>query len=326
LCHSEKNSKDLELYQQHGFIGVYYWCHALISRDWYRYAELDPKLAVNFENITHDFLIYNRAWSGTREYRLTLAEMLADNDLISCCRTTFSAIDNQLSYTQHTFTNADLAISRDDLHDLYPPNTHVASASADYNNQDYATIGIEVVLETLFDDSRHHLTEKTLRPIACGRPFILVATAGSLKYLKQYGFETFDGIIDETYDTIPDPRERLVAITQEIKRISSLDRNQKRLLWHKLYAIAERNKQLFFSNDWHDRIVKEFKDNFDSAVGQMTALGKWQDKIDHLALHDPDMTRWRNSGRPGLATPEDRIELARWIKEFNSARQQIISI
>ena len=318
LCHSEQNSQDLDFYQQHGFIGVYYWSHALISRDWFRYAKVDPKLIVNFEKITHDFLIYNRAWSGTREYRLTLAEMLADNDLISCCRTTFSAVDDELSYTQHTFANPDLAISRDDLQDLYLPNTHDSGASADYNNQDYASIGIEVVLETLFDDQRRHLTEKTLRPIACGRPFILAATSGSLQYLKQYGFETFDGIIDETYDSIPDPQERLVAITQEIKRISNLDQAQKRLLWGRLYAIAERNKQLFFSNEWHDRIVKEFKDNFELAMSQLTASGKWQNKIDQLALHDPEMTRWRNSGRPGLATSEDRTELARWLKEFNS--------
>jgi len=244
--------------------------------------------------------------------------MLADNDLISCCRTTFSAVDDELSYTQHTFANPDLAISRDDLQDLYLPNTHDSGASADYNNQDYASIGIEVVLETLFDDQRRHLTEKTLRPIACGRPFILAATSGSLQYLKQYGFETFDGIIDETYDSIPDPQERLVAITQEIKRISNLDQAQKRLLWGRLYAIAERNKQLFFSNEWHDRIVKEFKDNFELAMSQLTASGKWQNKIDQLALHDPEMTRWRNSGRPGLATSEDRTELARWLKEFNS--------
>jgi hypothetical protein len=283
LCHSEQNSQDLALYQQHGFIGVYYWSHALIARDWYRYARLDPKLITNFERITHDFLIYNRAWSGTREYRLTLAEMLADNHLISCCKTKFSADDNQLPYTQHTFVNPDLAISRDDLHEIYPPNTHNATASADYSNEDYATTGIEVVLETLFDDSRHHLTEKTLRPIACGRPFILAAAPGSLQYLKQYGFKTFDGILDETYDTILDPRERLKTIVQEIKRISNLDHDQKRLLWTKLYAIAEHNRRLFFSDAWHDLIVNEFKNNLDSAIDALSATGKCQKEQDRLA-------------------------------------------
>ena len=321
LCHSEQNSRDLELYQLHGFIGVYYWSHALIARDWYRYARLDPKLITNFERITHDFLIYNRAWSGTREYRLTLAEMLADNHLISCCKTKFSADDNQLSYTQHTFVNPDFAISRDDLHEIYPPNTHNASASADYSNEDYATTGIEVVLETLFDDSRHHLTEKTLRPIACGRPFILAATPGSLQYLKQYGFKTFDGIIDETYDTILDPRERLKTIVQEIKRISCLGKDKKRLLWDKLYAISEHNKRLFFSDEWHDRIVKEFRDNLNSAINQLTASGKYQDKLDQIASNnDPEMIHWRNTYRPGMPTLEDRKQLTHWIQEKNSPR------
>jgi hypothetical protein len=319
LCHSEKNSRDLELYQQHEFIGVYYWSHALIARDWYRYAELDPKLAVNFENITHDFLIYNRAWSGTREYRLTLMEMLANNDLMCCCRTTFSAVDNQILYTQYKFTNPDLVISRDDLHELYPANTHDANASADYCVEDYATTAIEVVLETLFDDQRQHLTEKALRPIACGRPFILAATPGSLQYLKQYGFETFDGLIDETYDTIADPRQRLAAIVQEIKRITCLDSDQKRLLWVELYKISERNKQLFFSDELHQRIVKEFKDNFDSASKQLTVSGKYQDSLDQIASsNDPEMLRWRGQQRPNSPTSTDRERLAHWIQQHRS--------
>jgi len=292
----------------------------LISQDWYRHARVDPKLTPNFERITHDFLIYNRAWSGTREYRLTLAEMLADNNLISCCHTTFSEFDGQLQYNQHTFANPNLAISRDDLHELYSPNTHDTSASADYSNKDYATIGIEVVLETLFDDSRHHLTEKTLRPIACGRPFMLAATPRSLNYLRQYGFKTFDGLIDETYDTILDPRQRLKTIVQEIKRISCLDKDQKRLLWAKLYSIAEYNKRLFFSNEWHDSIVKEFQDNFNLAINQLTVSGKYQDQVDLIASNDPDMIRWRNTYRSGMPTDQDRELLTCWIQEKNSPR------
>jgi hypothetical protein len=323
LCHSELNSQDLDLYQKHGFIGVYYWSHALVARDWYRYAELDPMLTVNFENITHDFLMYNRAWSGTREYRLTLIEMLANNNLISNCKTSFSAVDNQLHYTQYMFANPDLAISRDDLHEICPPNMYDAGASADYISQDYASTAIEVILETLFDDRRHHLTEKTLRTIACGRPFILVATAGSLQYLKQYGFKTFDGIIDEKYDTILDPQKRLEAIVQEIKRISQLDKEEKRLLWAKLYSIAEYNKKLFFSNEWHQQIVKEFKDNFDLAVSQLTMSGKYQHATDRMAASgDPEILYWRSLRHRGQPTAQDREQLARWLQEKNSPPTQ----
>ena len=320
LCHSEKHSKDLDLYQQNGFIGVYYWSHALIAGDWFRFAKLDPKLVPDFDNIVHDFLIYSRAWSGTREYRLTLAEMLVNCNLISGCQTSFSEFDQQSHYTKHKFANPDLAINRDDLHKIYKANTHDSNSSADYNAEDYNNTAIEVVLETLFDDSRHHLTEKILRPIACGRPFILASTAGSLQYLKQYGFQTFDGLIDESYDLITDSRMRLTAIVQEMKRIHNLDHNEKRLLWSKLYGIAEQNKELFFSVAWQDNIIKEFKQNFESAISQLTATGKYQKEMERLELTYPIITGYRSTSStlPVGPTMECRGKLAQWLKEKNS--------
>jgi hypothetical protein len=119
---------------------------------------------------------------------------------------------------------------------------------------------MEVVLETLFDDSRLHLTEKTLRPIACGKPFILASTVGSLQYLKNYGFETFDGLIDESYDLIGNSKDRLHAIVQEMKRIATLNADDKQQLYEKLHQIADRNKQRFF-NGFFDQIVEEYKTN-----------------------------------------------------------------
>ena len=322
LCHSEKNSRDLELYTKNNFIGVYYWSHALIARDWYRYAKLDPQLKVNFDNITHDFLIYNRAWSGTREYRLALAEMLANHDLIKNCNMKFSEIDNQVHYTQHQFANPDLSISRHDLHELYRPNLHHASASADYDNQDYATSAVEVVLETLFDDTRLHLTEKTLRPIACGRPFILAATPGSLEYLREYGFQTFHGLIDESYDTILDPRTRLQAVAAELKRLSGLGSSDKRRLWSALYEIAKHNQTLFFSDQWHNQIVNEFKTNFTGAWSQLTATARYHRELDDISQHDPEMIAWRSTSKSnwGGPTQQERAELAQIIQDLDQGQ------
>jgi len=320
LCHSEKNSLDLELYKQNGFVGVYYWSHALIARDWYRFASMDLKLIPNFDSIDYDFLIYNRAWSGTREYRLTLAEILADNNLLSYCKIKFSEFDNQVRFTEHKFNNKHLAIRREDLHELYPVNLSDSNSSADYNAEDYSSSAIEVVLETLFDDCRHHLTEKTLRPIACGRPFILAATPGSLQYLKQYGFKTFDSLIDETYDTIINPRERLEAIAQEIKRISCLDPDIKRSMWTELYKIAEHNKKMFFSTEWQDSIIKEYKDNFELGMSQLTATGKYQQELERIALTDSALAYCRSNDSliDGGPTVQDREALARWIREKNT--------
>jgi hypothetical protein len=289
LCHSEKNSRELERYEQNDFIGVYYWSHALIAQDWFRYAELDPALIVNFNQINKDFLIYNRAWSGTREYRLTFTEMLLNQNLHRVCHMYFRKFDSENYYVDHKFANAKLSIACKDIENYLDSNDIDASASADYDNKDYAQCAIEVVLETLFDDQRQHLTEKALRPIACGRPFILAATPNSLQYLRDYGFETFDGLINESYDTIDDPRERLCAIVEEMQRISSLAPDLKQKLWQQLYEISARNKQLFFSDHWHNRIVSEFKNNFESAIKRVTCTEKHWTKLKKLvAGADPN--------------------------------------
>ena len=38
LLHSEKRSSNLQTYENNFFISVYYWSHAIIALDWFRYA------------------------------------------------------------------------------------------------------------------------------------------------------------------------------------------------------------------------------------------------------------------------------------------------
>jgi hypothetical protein len=290
LVHSEKNSSQVEKYQQNNFATVYYWSHALISRDWFRFAQHDPKLKVKSPD-SKLFLVYNRAWAGTREYRLKFAEQLIAENLQGYCNIGFSKFDNQVCYRDHVFSNPDFEISHTWLEKILPVNNHDSAASADYNSNDYQHSLIEVVLETLFDDSRHHLTEKALRPIACGQPFILAATAGSLAYLREYGFKTFHGHIDETYDTIQDPKDRLAAIVQEMKRISSLSESARQQLVNGVQAATEHNQKLFFSDQFHHQVISEFQQNLDQAVADVKngpVGGCWTQVKSAAHEHDPE--------------------------------------
>ena len=270
LVHSEKRSDNLAKYEQIKYIGAYWWCHATIARDWFRYAEYDTVLHTT-KTITHDFLIYNRAWTGTREYRLKFTELLVQHNLEDHCLTWFNPTSDEHNYRDYQFKNSNFALENFELHNLFDATSADSSASADYCAGDYLSTNIEVVLETLFDDSRLHLTEKTLRPIACAQPFMLVATVGSLEYLRSYGFETFGELIDESYDTITDPLERLQAVCKEMKRISLLDTEQKTKLFTDMQQIALRNQQKFFSQEWQQSIIDEFKQNFDAACQQLTS-------------------------------------------------------
>lgn len=93
---------------------------------------------------------------------------------------------------------------------------------------------VNIVTESLFCDSHQHLleeshrgippfqitSEKILKPIMMGSPFIAVSTPGLLKSLRELGYETFDGIIDESYDTIEHDYDRMQAVLAEVKRLS----------------------------------------------------------------------------------------------------------
>lgn len=266
LLHSEQQSTELEKFTSSGAIPVYYWSHALIAQDWYRFAGHDPVLGQ--KNVERLFLIYNRAWAGTREYRLKFAELVVNAELANQCHMGFNPQDQDRDYRKHRFSNTNFCIEKQNLEDYFYINQISSSASADYDSRDYNRTHIEVVLETLFDDQRWHLTEKSLRPIACGQPFMLAASAGSLDYLRSYGFKTFSPYIDETYDTIKDPLERLQAIVAEMKRIANLPPVLQKKLFVQLNHIAEFNKQRFFSQEFFQQIVQEYKTNLSVALNQ----------------------------------------------------------
>jgi hypothetical protein len=98
---------------------------------------------------------------------------------------------------------------------------------------------------------------------------MLVATAGSLQYLRSYGFETFGDFIDESYDLQTDPVARLTAVVQEMSRIAAMCPEDKIVLWDQLHKIADRNRQRFFSTEWQSSIVQEYVDNMNLAMTTM---------------------------------------------------------
>ena len=268
LLHSEKNSVDLDQYSQNNFLPVYYWCHAIIARDWYRFAEIDARLAPQ-SPVQEKFLIYNRAWGNAREYRLKFMELLIEHGLHEQSKTSISTLaeGNQgHHYCDHKFKNACFELNDTAVLDLLDRNHCNSNESADYNCNDFNSTAVSVVLETMFDDSRIHLTEKILRPIACGHPFVLAAGPHSLEYLRSYGFKTFEPWIDESYDQEPDSLRRLEKIIMSMNKINSLGADEFDHVLVEIRRIAEFNKNHFFSNTFQQQVVEELTTNLKQAI------------------------------------------------------------
>jgi len=234
VLHSEINSQDVSLYENSGmFECAFYWSHALISLDWYRYAKHDKFLQPG-KQATKTFLIYCRDTTGKRQYRQKFLSFLKHYEITDC----------QIGSFFDTDASAD--------------------SSAEYNYKDFNQSSISVVLETCYD-SRIHLTEKVLRCIACGHPFLLAAGPGSLEFLKSYGFKTFHPFINEDYDTEKNDSKRLRLIAKAMQKFCKLSHETKEHYLNEMYKIAKFNKELFFSEQFSKKIVEELINNVNSA-------------------------------------------------------------
>ena len=297
ICHSEKRSENLQEYEQHNAIGVYWWSHAIISRDWYRYAEIDPEL-VYPDQYPLDFNIYNRAWTGSREYRVKFADLIVEHNLATTSNIKFSTNCGGQYYQTYQYKNPKFNPCND--LSILPKPMAASTYSADYSAVDYQQCWFDVVLETLFDDSRLHLTEKTLRPIACGKPFILVAPHGSLDYIRSYGFKTFDGLINESYDSIVDPYDRMLAIIELMKSLSELSAKEKLDLNQELKLITAYNKKRFFSQEFSHKIVNEFVNNYTQArqIANQHRTGTVWKQMNRLNCTNPEIRKRLFSSNP----------------------------
>lgn len=74
---------------------------------------------------------------------------------------------------------------------------------------------LNVVIETHMDVDQSggvFLTEKTFKPIKHAQPFVIFGAAGSLARLRDLGYRTFDGVIDDSYDRILDTTDRFAHV------------------------------------------------------------------------------------------------------------------
>jgi len=106
-----------------------------------------------------------------------------------------------------------------DIHDLT-----AACRPGDYNKDIYGRCLINLVTETFYlpiwNKIGHlFISEKTFKPIVAKQMFIIVGPKGTLQFLKNLGFKTFDNFIDESYDQMPD-NIRIFKAIEELKKIT----------------------------------------------------------------------------------------------------------
>jgi hypothetical protein len=102
-----------------------------------------------------------------------------------------------------------------------------------------------VVETTMNDHNEFHLTEKTLKALLTGIPFIVAGSYKFLENLKSLGFLTYSELWSEEYDNISSTDDRIDKVINTLTDISKMLWNQTTL--DKCQQIAYHNKQLLLN-------------------------------------------------------------------------------
>jgi hypothetical protein len=112
----------------------------------------------------------------------------------------------------------------------------------------YNTAYFNVVVETDIDyNNEFFMTEKTVKALITGIPFVIVSTPNFLKNLKSLGFLTYDNFWDESYDAEIDYKTRIDKIVELCNNLGSFDWAKHRT---ELETIKLRNRNNFMNLNW----------------------------------------------------------------------------
>lgn len=219
LLTSEYSNESNLLVDKFKFTAAQYFYHALLCHEWYRhhwYQNIETHTNFNKVYITYNNLILDK-----RLYRTNLVFSLKQRGLVEQGLVSFSGTSEaqleksiatyRLLPTSHkenignnlSWATGKMTIDTEDLH---------GSLSATVDHETMQQAFVNLVTETIFYENKVHLTEKIFKPIVAKMPFLLLAGAGNLEYLRRYGFKTFGDFWDESYDSIIDPATRFDAV------------------------------------------------------------------------------------------------------------------
>ena len=105
----------------------------------------------------------------------------------------------------------------------------------------YRRTWYSIVCETLGTGSGYFLSEKTIKAMYAGRVFVVFAPQGYLSWLRDQGFATFDGIIDESYDQEPRDAFRYRKAMAQIMQLAWFERPQDVYQW--AHEVLEQNQR-----------------------------------------------------------------------------------
>jgi hypothetical protein len=116
----------------------------------------------------------------------------------------------------------------------------------------YSTTKINIVTETQYTETPGVITEKTLFALLAGQIPIIIGYPGIVEHCRQLGFDMFDDLVDNSYDTLHDTYRWSEALSRNKELlINTPDLTQ--------YADRLQAQQDYVLTKWPMKLIHEFK-------------------------------------------------------------------
>ena len=268
LVTSEKNSEVVKrICIMNQWKPLYYFFHGWAALDWYRGYDRTFLIEPWTERtIIKTFVAPNRIIAGERKHRLEILYHIFKNRMthnhISCpavCPAENISVLDAVKPLVKKYPDIESVFSAESLPINFAGETDHPMHSCWLSLFDESAESLlYLVTETVATGQRLHLTEKTFKPIALGMPFVIVGTRGSLEYLRSYGFRTFDGLWDESYDDAEDD-VRIERIASLLRSLDELSADAKQELFESAHEVIEHNWNHFYGGGFEAVLWAEFK-------------------------------------------------------------------
>ena len=252
---SEKGEYVEQLCEKYGWKSHYYFYHGWACQDWFRGYDksfLIPR--ARDRNPAKTFMSPNRIVGGRRDHRVlflynVFKQQLQHNHISAPRICQYENVDISTIANKYCNTYPDISqvFEQATLPRLFAGEESQQMTSCWLTNFAEAQDSLVYVpTETLYFGRRTHITEKTFKAIALEMPFVLVAPAHSLEYMRSYGFKTFDSVFDESYDTETDDILRVEKVTQLLKDLDNLSNKERQEIHRACLPIVEHNFRHFY--------------------------------------------------------------------------------
>ena len=277
---SEISSDNIDyICKQRNLQPFYYFFHGWAALDWYRgYDKTFLITPWTERKIQKTFFSANRIIGGLRQHRVLMLYHFARLGLLdnwisasAVCPVEGTSINEIATHYQDRYPDIVKVIDKIDLPKLFPGEDTPRMSSCWLDQFDLCAESLVYhATETVYTGRRLHLTEKSFKPIALGMPFVLSATAGSLAYLRSYGFQTFGKFWDESYDLETDDFLRAEKVAAVLKQLDDLSEQQKQELFQACWTVIEHNWNWFYHGGFESVLWPELTDMLDSIEAHLS--------------------------------------------------------